>query len=257
MKKIFYVLIAIALIGIGVIFARVNRSAENTSSEIISIDQKTPDTNTTPDASGSESEPFKPQPDYTKLVLINAPFTSQAPLGQWSDERFQDGCEEASIIMAMAWVEGRSLTPEGVTKEIIDLSAYEDQYFDGNLDLEPKDVARLIRDYYKHPSVEVVEGITTEDIAYELYQGNVVLVPLDGKKLNNPNFSGGGPERHMALVIGYDPSENEFIIHDPGTRKGSKYRYTREVLERSLRTYPSGTHAPIISLPDAMVVVSK
>jgi hypothetical protein len=37
-------------------------------------------------------------------INISVPFTSQAPLGQWKDERQQDGCEEASAAMAMAWV---------------------------------------------------------------------------------------------------------------------------------------------------------
>src|SRR3989344_4812592 len=37
------------------------------------------------------------------FVLLNMPFTSQAPNGEWSDPRHQDGCEEAAALMAAEW----------------------------------------------------------------------------------------------------------------------------------------------------------
>ena len=36
-----------------------------------------------------------------RFVLLNVPFTSQAPFGEWSDPRHQDGCEEAAALMAV------------------------------------------------------------------------------------------------------------------------------------------------------------
>ena len=40
------------------------------------------------------------------FVDNKVPFSSQAPLSDWSDPKQQDACEEASALMAMAWVEG-------------------------------------------------------------------------------------------------------------------------------------------------------
>jgi hypothetical protein len=216
-----------------------------------------PEITNLPDRSGSvyDSSKDQPQIDYTKAVLLNVPFTSQAPQGQWSDERFQDGCEEASVIMAMSWVNGSSLNPESAQKQIIDLSAYEDLKFSGYPDLSSKDVLSLIKDYYGYDQVELKSNIDTEMIAEELYKGNIVLAPLDGQKLGNPNFTNGGPERHMAVIIGYDPKTNEFIFNDPGTRKGAGYRYSREVVSKSLRTYQTGRHAPILPEEKTMIVV--
>ena len=49
---------------------------------------------------------------------IPVPFTVQAPYGEWSNPVFQDACEEASLIMAAAWVKGEALTKETAKKQI-------------------------------------------------------------------------------------------------------------------------------------------
>src|SRR3989344_7509187 len=58
-------------------------------------------------------------------VLLNVPFTPQAPFGDWGDSRQQDGCEEASALMAMRWVQGRGLSKDEALKEILAISDYE------------------------------------------------------------------------------------------------------------------------------------
>src|SRR3989344_6679608 len=61
-----------------------------------------------------------PKTSSTSAVLLTVPFAAQAPFGEWSDPRQQDGCEEASTIMAMHWVRGdMSLTLEEAKKEIL------------------------------------------------------------------------------------------------------------------------------------------
>src|SRR3989344_3566435 len=45
---------------------------------------------------GWRSEAGRPSPDK---ILLEVPFTSQAPRANWAEPRFQDGCEEAAGIM--------------------------------------------------------------------------------------------------------------------------------------------------------------
>ena len=72
------------------------------------------------------SKPTPPPslPPETKQKIVNqaVPFTSQAPTGQWSDERQQDGCEEASALMAMYWVQGKSLSSQEALTKILAIS---------------------------------------------------------------------------------------------------------------------------------------
>jgi hypothetical protein len=202
-------------------------------------------------------QPKEVQPDYTKPVLIEVPFTSQAPSGQWHDQRFQDGCEEASVIMAINWVKGLSLDKVQAEKQILELTEYQDQNFNGYIDISVQDLTKLIKDYYGYGLVRHESDINTDDIIKELYKGNIVLVPLNGQSLGNPNFTPPGPERHMAVVIGYNPETEEFVFNDPGTRKGQGYHYSHDIIEKSLRAYPSGNHAPILTNEKTMIVVAK
>ena len=57
-----------------------------------------------------------------RSVLLNVPFTSQAPFANWDDIVFQNACEEASIIMAMRWVNNQSLTQAEANFEIATIS---------------------------------------------------------------------------------------------------------------------------------------
>ncbi|MEX2145126.1 MAG: C39 family peptidase [Candidatus Spechtbacterales bacterium] len=212
------------------------------------------------DSSGEEGqeEPGNEEIPETQAVLFSVPFTPQAPLGNWDDPRQQDGCEEASALMAVRWATDRGLTLAEAEKEIIAISDWEQENYGQFHDSSAKDTAeRIIKEYLKYPNVRVEYFITAEDIKRELYKGNLVIVPTDGRKLNNPYFSGDGPERHMFPVIGYDPAAKEFIVNDNGTRRGEKYRYSENILENAIVDYPTGYHAPIENYRTAMIVVSK
>ncbi len=60
----------------------------------------------------SSSPPPSPTLAPLQLVTQSVPFTVQAPLGDWTDARQQDGCEEASVLMAMAWVRDEEFVNE-------------------------------------------------------------------------------------------------------------------------------------------------
>ena len=59
-----------------------------------------------------------------KILIPNVPFVSQAPFGEWSDQRQQDGCEEVSSLMAIKWAREESITKEEALDEILGSSEY-------------------------------------------------------------------------------------------------------------------------------------
>jgi len=205
---------------------------------------------------------FTPTPIPTPVILqtvnYSVPFTSQAPSGQWSDSRFQDGCEEASSLMAMKWVRGETFTPGEAERELIQMAAFQDENYYTHVDTSAQDtIDRIFVGYLMYNQVELKTVNSWQDIAEELVGGNLVITPANGQLLNNPNFTPPGPERHMVLVIGYDSQTQEFVTNDPGTRKGANFRYPVLCFYNAIRDYKSGEHLPIMGNSKVMIVVSK
>jgi hypothetical protein len=218
----------------------------------------TPTPTGTPTPTPTKTE--EPVKTYTEVVDHNVPFAAQAPLGHWTDLRQEHGCEEASVLMAMKWVNGQVFgSLASAEAEVVAMADFEQATYGMNYDTSAKDTLdRIIVGYFGYKKAVLKEDINTEDIKKELYQGNIVIVPMNGRALENPNFTPPGPTVHMLLVKGYDPNTNEFITNDPGTRRGKNYRYTETIIEDSLRDYATGFEEPI---PDVvskvMIVISK
>ncbi|MDP3954487.1 MAG: C39 family peptidase [bacterium] len=194
-----------------------------------------------------------------KIIKAEVPFTSQAPFGDWSDPRYQDGCEEASALMAVYWARGISgITAQTASDQIIGMSDWEQMSYGSFHDTSAQDtVDRIFKQYFNHKNVKVLNGVSAGDIINELEKENLVVIPADGQALRNPFFTSPGPERHMLVIIGYDYGTQEFITNDPGTRSGRDYRYDKNILFNAIRDYPSGYHEPIIGINKNIIVVSK
>lgn len=195
-----------------------------------------------------------------EIVFIDqtVPFTSQAPTGDWEDQRQQDGCEEASALMAVYWARGERLDSNVALREILAISDYEQEKYGEYRDIAVDDVVKWIfKDYFKHDKALVKRDATIDDIIAELQKGNIILMPADGQKLGNPYFTAPGPERHMLVIRGYDPVAKEFITNDPGTRRGKAYRYNEYTLYNAIMAYSTGYHVPVIGMPKHIIVVSK
>lgn len=171
---------------------------------------------------------------------LDVPFTSQAPFGDWGDMRQQEGCEEASVLMAMHWVKGTPLTKELALKEIIELSEFQKKKYGYFENTSAQTTMSWAKEYFKYDGFELSSGVTVESIKKALDAGKVVIIPTNGQKLGNPNFTPPGPVHHMLVVIGYDEKTKDFITNDPGTRKGEGYRYKYEMLVRAVRDYADG-----------------
>ena len=191
-------------------------------------------------------------------ILLDVPFTSQAPFGEWNNPIYQDGCEEAATLMAVRWARGESLNKEEAKSEILKLAEYQKKNFGEYRDTSAEDtIARIIKGYFGYSQTEIKRGITINDIIKELVGGNLVITPMNGRQLYNPHYTGQGPERHMLVIRGYDSQTKEFITNDAGTRLGEKYRYKEEVLYNAIRDYLTGYHLPIEKEEKVMIVVKK
>lgn len=190
-------------------------------------------------------------------LMLDVPFTTQAPLGNWGDPRQQNGCEEAAALMAMAWVESEALTPEEAEKEIMAIADYELKNYGHFHDSSAHDlVERVFKGYFGYAKTEVKYDINIEDIKKELAIGNLVLVPANGKILNNPFYT-EPPMEHMVVVRGYDSHTKEFIVNDSGTSRGELFRYVEDILIDAIYDYPTGYHEPVSELKKVMIIVKK
>lgn len=191
-------------------------------------------------------------------ILLEVPFTAQAPFGRWSDPRQEDGCEEAGAVMAVAWARGETLTPAIAEREIIAISDYEQEQYGQYHDTSIKDtIERIFKGYLHYDNVEARYEITKKDIIEQLQRDNLVVVLANGQKLHNPYYVQPGPLHHVVVVKGYDRSAREFITNDPGTRRGEGYRYQEDVLIDAVYDYPTGHNEPITSIRKGMIIVRK
>jgi hypothetical protein len=187
------------------------------------------------------------------------PFLTQAPTANWADARQQNGCEEASSIMAVAWARGETL-PTGKTAEkyILDMADWETKRYKVSNDTSAADTAeRLLKTYQGFTNYRVLNKISLADLKKNIQAGRAVILPANGKKLKNPNFSAGGPDLHMLLVIGYDAKTKEFITNDPGTRRGQNYRYPEQRLYDAIRDYPTSEKKIVKDLGKNVIAISK
>jgi len=171
--------------------------------------------------------------------VLEFPFTVQAPLGEWDNPIFQDGCEEAAALMLQCAV-GSVQCP--VTNGDIDKNWAREQIIkmsDGPADTSAEDTAKK---YLTNIKYQIINLESVEDL-----KSGIWIVPMDGRKLGNPYYTAPGPERHMILVIGFDPRTNEVITNDAGTKRGRGYRYNLDVFYNAIRDYPTGNHEPIIT----------
>lgn len=202
---------------------------------------------------------------YAELTAISEPavlqpwenvfFTSQAPMGEWGKSEFQNGCEEASALMAFAWRAGKTYTKEQVKQELIDMARYQEAQIGQGIDTDAAETAEVLLDgYFSIADYRIAYDFRLDELKQALAEG-LIIVPTNGQMLKNPHFTRPGPIQHMLIITGYDPTTKEFITNDPGTVKGGGYRYTEDILYAAIREYPTGKHLPITVERKAMIVI--
>ncbi len=186
-------------------------------------------------------------------VLLDVPFTSQAPFANWSMP-YQEACEEAALIMARAYLENHNLNPESMDKQILAMVEWEklNKY---PIDLDIKEVAEIAKSLYNFKSeIYYDRDVSIENIKKILALGHPIIIPAAGQLLGNPNFTGAGPAYHMLVIVGYD--ENNFITNDPGTRHGKNYRYSYGTLLNAIHDW-NGSKNTIKKGRKAMLILTS
>jgi len=182
---------------------------------------------------------------------MDVPFSPQSPFGNW-DDPYQEACEEMSLIMVERFLNKAGLTREEADTELLRLVAWQEANGYG-MDVNIEQLAKIAEDFYGL-TVEVRTDVTEESIKAELAAGNPVILPVAGRELGNPYFSGEGPWYHMLVVTGYD--WNSFITNEPGTKRGEDYEYSFDVLLNAVHDW-TGVKEEIAQGRKVMLILEK
>ena len=108
----------------------------------------------------------------TKEILRKVPFSSQAPYGNWKDQRQQDGCEEISSLMAIKWANNQSLTKDEALKEVLGISDWEKKKYGEYRDISASSTLNwIIYDYFNYKNAKLKTNASLNDIINELKKG--------------------------------------------------------------------------------------
>ncbi|HSI20695.1 MAG TPA: hypothetical protein VLA04_03230 [Verrucomicrobiae bacterium] len=165
-------------------------------------------------------------------------FTSQATHAIW-DSLAKETCEEASALMAQWWVLGKQgeksekvqnrIPPDTARAQLVEITEWEEKTFGFHLDTTAAQTLRFLQEKLGVKNSKLTTDITARSLKEELVKGNIIILPLAGRRLNNPYFTPPGPPYHNLVVRGYD--ERGFITNDPGMNtKGENYMYPEDVL---------------------------
>jgi len=173
--------------------------------------------------------PTSPNASLPAIKLLAVPFTPQAPTGNW-DTLHNEDCEEASAIMANAYFNGpqdAKLSATLVEEQLTKLTDWEQATFGYNLDITSEETVKMIEANF-NLRAKMVTSYTQQDIKNELNQNHLVLIPVNGQMIGNPNYKAPGPKYHVLVIRGYTPAS--IITNDPGTRNGQNYSYSYQTL---------------------------
>lgn len=177
----------------------------------------------------------KPTQDVPEKFLLDIPFYSQAPLSNW-DAFHEDMCEEASVLNAALYLQGKKLTKKQFEAELQKMQKVEKKEIGEWKSTTVSQVKKIVDTYFEGKlRSKIINDPTNKDIEAEIFAGNPVVVPLAGRDIGNPNFTPPGPAYHMLMIKGYDTQN--FITNDVGTRKGNSYSYKKEVIMKNMHDW--------------------
>jgi len=206
-------------------------------------------------AQPEENIPAKNETKIPTSILIEVPFTSQAPFAKW-DAYHEEACEEASLIMLKYYFDGNKLTSKITKKEIQTMITYQLEKYGDYRDSDAEGMVKLYANFYGSlpggKRLEVVYDFSKEDLKKYLSLGHPIVVPAAGRLLGNPYFTQPGPPYHALVLKGYDG--NTIITNDPGTRRGESYEYDINTLYDAIHDFP-GNLDDIEKGRKAMIIV--
>jgi hypothetical protein len=188
-------------------------------------------------------------------LRLKVPFTPQAPTANW-DELHNEACEEASALMSAAYFKGdeRAIIPSyEAEREIAKLTEWQKDKLGYHLSIDTAEAVRMIEAVYGLQA-EVAQDFDLNTIKRALAEKKLVIAPVNGRLLGNPNFKQPGPIYHMFVITGY--TDDKFITNDPGTKRGQDYLYTYETVLNAIGDYDHTKKETDQNTP-AIIIVSK
>lgn len=182
---------------------------------------------------------IKASPAKTQTeVRLNVPFTSQAPLGNWSPP-YDEACEEASLLMVNAYLSNAPLNADAANQNLLALLQWI-QSKGYQVDIGVDESKTIVEAYYPDRKAEIYSDseVTAEKIKSLLAAGHPVIIPVAGQMLGNPYYKSPGPPYHMLVIIGYN--DTNFITNDPGTSHGAGYQYKIETIMNAIHDWTGG-----------------
>src|SRR6202521_2575250 len=165
-------------------------------------------------------------------VILPVPFTSQAPLNDWSAK--QHTCEEATLVMVDRFLKGDrsgNLIDPNTANAAINLVTT----WKPGQDMTDVQYVEMARSYLGY-GYQVLDA-TRINSKTELALGRPVIVGVRTHGLGNPHYPGfyshheeaGWSVSHFIVVAGYDQNDT-VILNDPGISAGHGYHITFDQL---------------------------
>lgn len=173
-----------------------------------------------------------------KTVVLQVPFSAQAPTDNWS--RNED-CEETSIAMVYAFLIGNieNKLPEVATQEAIDnLKKWEQTNLGYNANTGA-DATTKMAESALSLKIRQIQNYTEADLKTELINEHPILLPINAKLLGSPQYLNDGPTYHMIVIRGF--KDSTFIVNDPGTNNGNGNEYSFSILQKASADWDNTT----------------
>jgi peptidase C39-like protein len=178
-----------------------------------------------------EARPLPPPPDQ---ILLQVPFTTQAPLNNWT--LHQESCEAATLSMLISYWRHQPavvIDPKIADGMIAAIDSWKPQP-----DLTDKMMGDLAQQHWGY-TYEIVPN-DPKVIATQLAAGRPLIAEVRTHGLGNPHYPGYGNHfeqqgwsvPHFILIIGYDSTG--VFLNDPGISWGRGYHITYAQLSHAI-----------------------
>ncbi len=192
-----------------------------------------------------------------KTLILPVPYINEAPDGNFSGN-WKNGCEEASMVMVENYYAGRKYVSIKEAQDAMqELFDYQDKIYSSNADSDAQRTLEIINNNLNYAAT-IVENPTVQQIKKEIQKRRPVISLHYGFELHNPNipFAVYGSYYHQMVVVGYDDTIKEFIVHDDGDQKsGANHRYGYDLFMNSLHDFDYLTRKT--NLPARVIFTSK
>jgi peptidase C39-like protein len=205
-----------------------------------------------PSATGPATQP-SPSP-LPARILLQVPFTTQAPLGDWYAH--QESCEAATLTMVVAY--WRHDTEMVINPRVADASIKQIDAWKTQLDLTYPLLGQIAEDHFGL-GFQIIPN-TPGAIREQLAAGRPVIAEVRTHGLGNPSYPGyyshyeqtGWSVPHFIVIIGYDSTG--VWLNDAGISRGRGYHISFAQLTHAIADLDS--HHPNLDQGQTLMVVA-